>query len=466
VTRLILIEFNELCPGLLDNWMAAGYLPNFKDFYERSQVFVTEADETEPVNLEPWIQWYSIHTGLPYREHGVFHLTDGPRAGHADIWGILHDYGKRVWNCSSMNSRGFSVPGSAFLPDPWCASERAHPAELDLFQRFVAHYVQEYTNPGSSPCLRDQAQFVRFMATHGLRLGTVSAIVRQLAAELVGSGRTKWRRVSLLDKLQFDLFRYFFRRLRPDFSSFFVNSTAHLQHAYWRHMEPEAFSVRPSPKEVDQYQGAILYGYREMDRLLGEFVALAGRDTKLIFATALSQQPYTKYESIGGHRFYRPRDVAGLFAMLGISAEKVLPVMTHQYLAHFSDDANAAEAREKLSRLTLDGKSVIGFDLSEAKTLYFGNQLHTLVEPSSRILVADGSGRSFEFDEIFYRIEEIKSGRHHPQGCLWIRTGAHNRHVEMASILDILPTVLDMYGLPIDRYAGSSLLARSAATTH
>ena len=30
VTRAILIEFNELCPRLLDTWMAAGHLPNFK----------------------------------------------------------------------------------------------------------------------------------------------------------------------------------------------------------------------------------------------------------------------------------------------------------------------------------------------------------------------------------------------------------------------------------------------------
>src|SRR4029077_1394159 len=130
------------------------------------------------------------------------------------------------------------------------------------------------------------------------------------------------------------------------------------------------------------------FGYQEMDWLLGEFVALAGRDTRLIFATALSQQPYTKYEAIGGHRFYRPRDAAGLLAVLGISAQTVLPVMTHQYLAHFADEAQAAAAKERLSGLTLDGRSVIGFDPSEPKMLYFGNQVHTLVAPGSRVLIA------------------------------------------------------------------------------
>lgn len=75
--RLILIEFNELCPPLLEQWMSQGLLPNFKRFYEASQIFVTEADEIEPTTLEPWIQWYSIHTGLSYGQHKVFRLTDG-----------------------------------------------------------------------------------------------------------------------------------------------------------------------------------------------------------------------------------------------------------------------------------------------------------------------------------------------------------------------------------------------------
>ena len=63
--NLILLEFNELCPPLLTRWMAEGRLPNFKRFHDASAVFITEADERAAPNLEPWIQWYSVHTGLP-----------------------------------------------------------------------------------------------------------------------------------------------------------------------------------------------------------------------------------------------------------------------------------------------------------------------------------------------------------------------------------------------------------------
>ena len=184
-----MIEFNELTPRLLDAWMASGDLPNFKRFHDRSQVFITEADDFDPVNLEPWIQWYSIHTGLPFQQHGVFHLTDGPRAGHPDVWSILHSHGKRVWNCASMNARGFSYRGSAFLPDPWCTTEPAHPEELTAFQRFVAYHVQEHARPENGLGLRNNARFAAFMATHGLQFSTASAITRQLFSEITSSGK-------------------------------------------------------------------------------------------------------------------------------------------------------------------------------------------------------------------------------------------------------------------------------------
>src|ERR1041385_6678128 len=121
---VILLEFNELCPALLDKWMRQRLLPNFSAFYGRSEVYTTVADELSPPHLEPWIQWYSLHTGLPYRVHGVSHLTDGPRADVQDVWSLLQQHGLTVWNCSSMNARALRGADAYYLPDPWCDSEK------------------------------------------------------------------------------------------------------------------------------------------------------------------------------------------------------------------------------------------------------------------------------------------------------------------------------------------------------
>jgi len=64
----------------------------------------------------------------------------------------------------------------------------------------------------------------------------------------------------ILDKLQWDVFRHTYKKLRPAFATFFLNSTAHLQHMYWRNMEPGAFACSRLPRETDEFSDAILFG--------------------------------------------------------------------------------------------------------------------------------------------------------------------------------------------------------------
>jgi hypothetical protein len=438
VQPIILIEFNELCPALLDRWMAEGRLPNFKRFYDASQVYVTEADVSEPVNLEPWIQWYSLHTGLPFSDHGVFHLTDGPKAGHRDIWTLLLEHGHSVFNCGSMNAARLDHSRSTFIPDPWCAGEPAHPHELQPFVNFVSHQVQEYTNRDAARRRTEALSFLGFMVGHGLSRDTVAATLRQLLDEYRTGGRVAWRRAAFLDKLQLDLFSHVWRRQRPDFSTFFVNSTAHFQHAYWRHMAPEAFAVKPPRDEVERYQDAIAYGYAEMDRLLARFFALEAQGARLVFATALSQQPYLKYEAIGGHHFYRPRNITRFLADLGLDPVAIKPVMTHQFLVEFATPEECERAHAKLAAVTCDGSPVFGFDPADGNSLYFGSQIRVPVPQNAELQIGN---RSRPYWDVFYKIDELKSGRHHPDGCLWFKTGRHDVCAEKVSILDVLPTI-------------------------
>ena len=77
--------------------------------------------------------------------------------------------------------------------------------------------------------------------------------------------------------------------------------------------------------------------------------------------------------------------------------------------------------------------------------------------------VVDGNS-TIPFGELFYRIDAIKSGRHHPDGCLWIQTGRHKAHEARPSIIDVLPTQLDMLGVPApEGLAGRSLAGVLAA---
>jgi len=445
-----MLEFNELCPALLHRWMLEDRLPNFRTFYESSQAFITESDEAGPPYLEPWIQWYSIHTGLSFQQHRVFHLTDGPKANHKDVWQILMDSGKTVGNCSSMNAKGFAKAGSFFLPDPWCRTEKAFPAELDAFSRVISQQVQEYTNGNRGLKASDCLSFFAFLIRHGLSAKTTAAIATQIIADTVVNKQNSWKRAVLQDRLQFDVFRYYQRKLRPDFSTFFVNSTAHYQHAYWRHMSPESFVHRPRPEELSAFKNAILFGYQKMDELVGEFFEFEKDDVILMFTTALSQQPYLKNEEFGGQHFYRPKNIDSLLGMFDITYDRVLAVMTHQYLVQFKDPASADNARRLLRRLKYQGQDVFEFTEAERNSLYFGNQIKSLIPAGARIEVEDQPAMSFAHDDLFYRIPETKSGCHHPDGVLWVKTGSHKMHESKTSILDILPTILGYFDIEPD----------------
>lgn len=457
---IILLEFNELCPPLLDKWMKAGELPNFKRFYEASDAFITKPDVEDPSELEPWIQWYSIHTGLPYSSHKVFHLTDGPGAGHDDIWRALGRAGVTTGNFSSMNAAITPMKGHFGLPDPWCTSERSHPPALQPFQDFIQRSVQEHTNRSHKDNLQAMARLGAFLASHGLSARTTGGIVRQLFSEKVGSAATYWKRAVQLDRLLFDVFQHYYRKFHPGFSSFFLNSTAHYQHGYWRHMDPDAFQHSPTDEEMETYQNAILFGYKNMDRILEGFFKLERESgAMLILMTALSQQPFLKYENIGGQNFYRPHNMAEFFEALSIEPVDVQPVMTHQYAVRFASVEEAHAARDILAKLTIDEAPVFELRVDDDGALYLGCQLRTKVPQDAAI---QGTNASLRFGDIFYKIEETKSGCHHPDGVLWIKTGAHAVHEEKVSILDIHPTLLEWFGAPAQsgEAYGASLIGK------
>jgi len=52
-TPVVLLEFNELTPALMDRFIADGKLPNFARLRASSEIFISDAEEQEPY-LEPW----------------------------------------------------------------------------------------------------------------------------------------------------------------------------------------------------------------------------------------------------------------------------------------------------------------------------------------------------------------------------------------------------------------------------
>jgi hypothetical protein len=323
----------------------------------------------------------------------------------------------------------------------------------------VLSKVQENTNASGPLDRKAYIDFLRFISTHGLSTRSMLAVLQQLAVERLTKG-TSWRRAALLDKIQMDVFLHYWRRLKPDFSTFFLNSTAHFQHAYFHLLEPDSFDLPASAFADDEHRDAILFGFQQMDRLLAEFMALERQGVTLILATALSQKPNPG----AARQYYRPRDMAKLFQMVGVKSFNLLPVMAQQYSVEFSDQAAADDARARLESVMYAGEPAFEFFRAKPATLYFGFAYPGYAPDDAVILFPSNDRPSIPFYELFYRIPHAKSGAHHPESVVWFKTGTHRVAPNPISILDVFPTLLDYYGVAVSQEGsyvreGRSLLA-------
>lgn len=246
--QVILLELNELSPQLLAKFIEEGELPNFKKLLAGSTSYITDAN-CGVENLEPWIQWVTLHTGLSFEEHKVHRLGEAHKLDSKNIWDILSEHGKKSWLCGSMNAKWDRNDTNVItLPDPWSTDAVASPESLQPFYNFVRANVQEHSNEKYKLSLTDNLQFIIFMITHGLSITTCKKILKAVFRQITKS-EACWKKATVLDWLQFDVFIYMYKQHKPNFSTFFSNSTAHFQHKYWRYMEPEKFLLKPSLEE-------------------------------------------------------------------------------------------------------------------------------------------------------------------------------------------------------------------------
>lgn len=445
---IICLEFNELVPSLMDRFIGEGALPNFERLRETSDVFTTDTIDHSTEALEPWVQYCSAHTGVRAQVHGVMNLANGHKYSGPRFWDVADQAGLSVMLWSSMNIH--TRPGfrGTVLPDPWAAGSISFsPPDLAPFVNYVQKSVQEHTRTDSSSDKAELRAFVWFLLRHGIKFSTIRTLIAQLISER-GRGH-RFRRAFVLDRIISDIFCSYYRRQKPDLATLFLNSTAFVQHRYWRNFEPEHFELKPTEADQARFGGAIREGYRNMDQIVGQVRAL-NPQARLLLYTAHSQQPHVLHERQGGKSCYRPRDFGATLTSLGIqSIEQVEPVMTEQFRIHFPSSDSRDVALGQLLSWVYEGKRVFNFKPDSEKTLFGGCRLHDCLPKEAAIDAPDGT--QLKFYDLFYLIDAVKSGRHHPDGILWIQNDAGVKHVHSGRVpvTAIAATILQLLEVPV-----------------
>lgn len=441
-TDYIVLEFNELCPGFMKQFIDAAKLPNFKRLRDNSVQMITDADEAPP-RLEPWIQWATIHSGLKAEEHRIFDLGEGQKLKEDSIGKILSDSGVSVGVLGSMNTNYGQLSGF-HVPDPWSLDGIADPKELQPFYETVAKQVQE-SSTDSGISKKDIIKFGWFMLRHGMRPETIKAGMSQLMAERKDAG-VKWRRSLILERIQYDFFRYLKRKYNPQFSTFFCNSTAHFQHYYWRNMEPDIFAVPPGDDDHPSLQTAIEEGYTRMDAIVGKFLK-EFPESKLILLTALSQKPWRETTKCT----FRPIDFGEFLKFVGVSPTdvEIKPVMAEEFHLICKSPDQREAISEKLLQATVNGQPAMKAR-KEENGLFCGCVVNDFTARQCTISHPTGGERAF--DDLFHMVHSMRSGRHHPHGLFWIQSDTPHIVDEPVRLVDVAPTLLDLYGVAAPDY--------------
>lgn len=422
--KLIVVEFNELVPHLVEKFINDGHMPNFKKLANISSCYITDAHQAGE-DLNPWIQWVTVHTGLTPEEHGVYRLNEAIKCEGKYLWDKLSNEGAYSLIFGSMNGYIQDSFLGTYLPDPW--DKLTKPSDnLQKYFEFIRAYVQG--TPDSSEV--SPVQFLKFMVLNGLTLKTCFKIAKQLISEKIDP-RKKWKRACLLDWIQLDVFRSLYKKESPKFSTLFSNSTAHIQHTLWAESYPEEFPSWGNKKMTDN---PMLEAYKNHDEILGEIIKLNAENVEIAICTALSQQPYTKNTKC----FYHISDFSAFLSQLNVLGKpSYVPVMAEQFHLNFSNEADVKKAFEHLSKFEMpdekyfyEGSNKV-FSMTIEKTiLHIKCRCSTLVEEGVPFFNVE-TNQQYNFYDMFYLMDDQKTGVHHPHGLFWITNTNTNTNTEI-----------------------------------
>ncbi len=224
----------------------------------------------------------------------------------------------------------------------------------------------------------------------------------------IGAIEHSWRRALLLDLFLHDLHMRLFARHRPNFSTLFLNTGAHIKHHYMFN----SLLVTPSPNSnpawyVDAKADPFGEMLRVYDVILGDYLDMP--DTSFLLATGLTQQPYDRIKFC-----WRLRNRASFLQLLGLRFKRVLTRMTRDFVVEFDDVAQAEAGQALLASLKMveDGVALFGDIDSRGNSLFA-----TLTYPKeirSGMQVASATD-SFELAP-HVAFVAIKNGMHAPHG--------------------------------------------------
>ena len=404
--KLFLLELNEINFDVVRYYLDKKiYLPGFNKIIKEG-ITTTEA-EMEYQNLEPWIQWPSIHTGKTFGEHNVFRLGDFVSSSHQQFFEKVEKAGFSVGAVSPMNASNKLTAPAYFIPDPWTQT----PCDDSYLSRRITEAIVQAVNDNAMSKLTIKTIFSLVLVFIALVKPSRYIPMARYAFQAVGK---PWRKALFLDMLLYEFHKTLFKRQSPDFSTLFLNAGAHIQHHYFFN---SPFVDSPDLNNPSWYVSKDDDPFLEMlkvyDAMLLDLINLPF--TEVIIATGLSQKPYEQLKF-----YYRLKDHRTFLEDLGIVFKGVIPRMTRDFLIEFDTVEMAALAEKQLAAIVVDNKVRLFEEIDNR-----GKNIFVVLTYASEITketIINVTGRNVLLsDQVIF--VAIKNGEHQSKGFAYFSKG-------------------------------------------
>lgn len=401
--RLILVELNEVN---LEFAMAYAERKTLIHLQRVIKGIRRTSSETRYEELEPWIQWVSVHTGKVAAEHRVVRLGDIAGCGVPQFFEVVEAGGYKVGAISAMNAENRLQAPAYFIPDPWTVT----PSDGSFWSTAIGAAIAQAVNDNSNARL--SAKSILALLGGLIRFARPCNYTHYFRLALRSRGRA-WRKALFLDLFLHDLHLRMFGRKRPHFSTVFLNAGAFIQHHYFFNARD---AVKSNLRNPSWYVPVDQDPFEEMlevyDRILGDYLAM--EDVDLIIATGLTQKPYDRVKY-----YWRLRDHIAFMDHIGVHYRTVHPRMTRDFLIEFESAEAAAEGARQLAEIVCeaDGKPIFGEIDNRGLSLFVTLTYGAAIENELIVKMGD---RRFDLTPHVVFVA-IKNGMHDGKGFVYYK---------------------------------------------
>ncbi|MGD2169418.1 MAG: alkaline phosphatase family protein [Chlamydiota bacterium] len=396
--KTIFLELNEFNENLLQEAGQALHLKNIQRLFSFHKSATWTDDTYDSGFLEPWVQWVSVHTGLPSSEHQVKHLGNVPQVVHKQLWEKLSDkkISSGIWG--AMNAKRKAADCLFFFPDPW-TDEKAYPSELNALLQPLRHISQNYTSC-SKLTIAGLIKDLLILTKKNKLMGFLGKEITSLAKNVLRYKAKPFVFVSFLDLLSSHFFLEYQKQFQPTFSLLFLNSIAHLQHHQWTSKE----GISPP----------LAHGFKNIDKILGKIFALLQPDDLFIVTNALSQKnttdekPWVLYRQINQRKFLQ---------LIGIQKVTIEAHMTHDAHLFFRSAQSTQQALAILQSVKLNGSPFFHIESYPDNPLKLFYRIQ-FTDPVPQDAFLTVSNKLYPFFKLFKAIVK-RTGKHIQTGTLF-----------------------------------------------